>query len=420
VSSHHTLSKPALGWAALSRSALATAEAQLVDHVEGVRDEVGVLALHFGYANRFFPGSSVQQTRLRYALFVPWQIVTLLRDGGVRRGQAQAALREAEMALALRLPNRDGAGTIGRYTARNGKPVSIPPSMAYWTALGSWGVLNVPPNTPAPTRAEVYRHWTRWVEGRPARSTLTDDEHRRLHQPPRLFHRDLPEPAPDFRAGGLLDFTLRPDERRFLRNRLRDVQREHDLKPSFLSTLVREGATPSAKQAMWARPLRALADRADRAALERARDAASLAAATRAFYLACVEGLKDERDRRDDSTRHRDHLASVVRVHGKRAQRLRLDKLALDGVHIGGLGGVLTHVQRWLKAGGTDPLDEPLRASMATWEEQRKGGRARLPLTGRARDARAAWRGDKAGRAGPIGYRWSLIRVLLDDLQGSA
>ena len=47
---------------------------------EGVRDEVGVLALHTTYANRFFPGTSVQQTRLRYALFVPWQVMTLLRD----------------------------------------------------------------------------------------------------------------------------------------------------------------------------------------------------------------------------------------------------------------------------------------------------------------------------------------------------
>ena len=63
--------RPALGWAGLSRSALKRAEAQLMAGSEGVRDEVGVLTLHTAYANRFFPGTSVQQTRLRYALFVP-------------------------------------------------------------------------------------------------------------------------------------------------------------------------------------------------------------------------------------------------------------------------------------------------------------------------------------------------------------
>ena len=64
---------PRMGWAALSRSRLNRAEAQLVKDAQGVRDEVGVLALHTGYANRFFPGTSTQQTRLRYALFVPWR-----------------------------------------------------------------------------------------------------------------------------------------------------------------------------------------------------------------------------------------------------------------------------------------------------------------------------------------------------------
>ena len=56
----------------------------------GVRDEVGVLSLHTAYANRFFLGTSVQQTRLRYALFVPWQITVLLRDREPRQFQVDA------------------------------------------------------------------------------------------------------------------------------------------------------------------------------------------------------------------------------------------------------------------------------------------------------------------------------------------
>ena len=58
--------KSALGWTLLSREALKRAETQLRDDLQGVRDEVGFLALHQAYADRFFPGTSVLHTRLRY------------------------------------------------------------------------------------------------------------------------------------------------------------------------------------------------------------------------------------------------------------------------------------------------------------------------------------------------------------------
>ena len=148
--------RPTLGWAGLSRSALNRAEAQLAAESDGVRDEVGVLALHTAYANRFFPGTSVQQTRLRYALFVPWQIKMLLRDRErVRPGQARRALEQAELDLARRLPDVDGEGTIGRRTAHTGRLVAIPPSQSYWVALGAWGVLSAGPYGDTPARGAV-------------------------------------------------------------------------------------------------------------------------------------------------------------------------------------------------------------------------------------------------------------------------
>ena len=412
-------SVPSLAWAALSRSALDRAEAQLIDKTEGVRDEVGVLALHFGYANRFFPGTSVQQTRLRYALFVPWQLIALMRKPGVEGGQADGALQEAEKALALRLPDVDGAGTIGRHTARRGKHVSIPPSQSYWTALSAWGVLNSSPGGSSPSRSDVYAGWRRWFEARPPTSTITDDENRRLDQPPRLFHKDLPDPPPPvFSGSGELEFRLEPNEAKFLRDRLLDVRREHDLKPSYLATLVKSERVPTARQKLWSKPLRSLADDADRRAILRARDAASLSAVARACYLAAVEKLKDERDRRSSSTRHRDYLAEVVANHGRRALRLKLEEVSLDGVHLGGLQPVLGVVQRWLRTGDLNPGDQALRAVLAEWERRRKGRRAKLTLNTYGREARAAWDGKKAGRAGPIEYRWGLVRQFLADLQG--
>ena len=133
----------ALGWAGLSRSTLKRAEARLVADSEGLRDEVGVSPLHTAYANRFVPGTFVQhQTRLRYALFVPWQIKALLRDRErVRSAQARDAPEQADLNLGRRLPDVDGVRTIGRWSAQAGRRIAIPPSQLYRVALGAWGVL---------------------------------------------------------------------------------------------------------------------------------------------------------------------------------------------------------------------------------------------------------------------------------------
>ena len=83
---------PSFGWTLLSRDALRRAETQLRDDVQGVRDEIGFLALHQAYADRFFPGTSVLHTRLRYALFVPWLYLRLDKDKGTTakiRGRRQ-------------------------------------------------------------------------------------------------------------------------------------------------------------------------------------------------------------------------------------------------------------------------------------------------------------------------------------------
>lgn len=121
-----TSQEPRLGWAALSRTRLNKAEAQLEQGQEGVRDEVGVLALHTAYADRFFPGTSTQQRRLRYALFVPWQIESLLRRK-TTAAQARGELERGEIQLANRLSGEE-FGVIGVQNAAEGRPVSIPAS----------------------------------------------------------------------------------------------------------------------------------------------------------------------------------------------------------------------------------------------------------------------------------------------------
>lgn len=411
--------RPTLGWAGLSRSALKRAEAQLVADSEGVRDEVGVLALHTAYANRFFPGTSVQQTRLRYALFVPWQIMALLRDReGVQSGQARHALEQAELTLARRLPDIDGEGTIGRRTAKAGRLVAIPPSQSYWVALGAWGILGAGRNGDAPSRGELFARWGSWSDGHRGRPA-TDDEGRPLETTQYLFHEGLPKPPADFHRDDPLDFKLLSRERRFLRTRLLDTRRPGDGQPSFLSALVRSGNRILDHQYPWSRPVAIHADKADRQALLRARDAAALAAVTRAVYAAAVEARRECDVGSSIGERHRDHLAKVVDEYGDAAQRLCLPGLRRDGVFIGkDMEQVLTTIQQWLSRDARNPLERTVIDALSRWELRRKGSRrAKLPLSGHGREARAAWRADETALAGLIGYRWSLVRRFLRDLQ---
>ena len=76
--------KPTLGWTMLSRAELRQAE-RLASGEQDTRDEIGFLLIHQGFADRFFPGTSVLHTRVRYALFVPWLFVPA-REGSHATG----------------------------------------------------------------------------------------------------------------------------------------------------------------------------------------------------------------------------------------------------------------------------------------------------------------------------------------------
>src|SRR5580700_3233817 len=85
---------PALGWVVLSDSDRDAAERRLAAAAaEGTRDELGFGTIHFAYADRFFPGTSVLQTRIRYVWFICWAYQELARRAG---SFSAGALREIE------------------------------------------------------------------------------------------------------------------------------------------------------------------------------------------------------------------------------------------------------------------------------------------------------------------------------------
>ena len=92
--------KPILGWTMLSREEMRQAE-RLASGEQDTRDEIGFLLIHQGFADRFFPGTSVLHTRVRYALFVPWLYLQAAAGKG-RGSDLDATIRRQLILLAIR------------------------------------------------------------------------------------------------------------------------------------------------------------------------------------------------------------------------------------------------------------------------------------------------------------------------------
>src|SRR3954469_8170709 len=131
--------KPTLGWTMLSRKEMRQAE-RLTSGEQDTRDEIGFLLIHQGFADRFFPGTSVLHTRIRYALFVPWlyQRAAASRHRG---SDLEATIRRLLIELAIRLKQIGGEPYDVIGGDKPGQLTSQPPDRVYWTAIREWGLL---------------------------------------------------------------------------------------------------------------------------------------------------------------------------------------------------------------------------------------------------------------------------------------
>ena len=392
-----TYVKPALGWAYLSRDALARAKAQMDEESIGVRDEIGFLTIHKRYADHFFPGTSVLHTRARYAIFVPWLFEDL---AGLTGPTADRTLRERERVLAGRLREAGESHVIGGRVFP--KPSSQPPSTVYWNALSVWGILRPRLDGRTISRAQTHKLLK-------SVSAATDDDGQPLvgFDPPFV---PLPE-RPAGWNGGSITLRLTAAEAIFLRERLVQLRRSGSHELSLLARLVE--AEAKSPPGMWADETRAIAG-PDQASLARAQQAANLAGVGRAIYDALLEHIVEANDGREASTRHRDHLVSTVAEYGAAAVKLDVEALEADiGALPLKLRAVMTATKEWITSKSTDP--RPLFGIYAA-AEARKGPRARLPLTPNGRARRLEWSNDEHGLAAPLHYRWEQVSTLLDDL----
>jgi hypothetical protein len=109
--------KPVLGWTMLSWEEMRQVERALSSGEQDTRDEIGFLLIHQGFADRFFPGTSVLHTRIRYALFIPW----LYRRAAYNRRRGvdlETMIRRLLVELAIRLKQLGGEPFCSRVNTR--------------------------------------------------------------------------------------------------------------------------------------------------------------------------------------------------------------------------------------------------------------------------------------------------------------
>ena len=411
-----TVMEPAFGWTLLSADAIRQAEARLREDAQGVRDEIGFMYLHQAYADRFFPGTSVQHTRLRYALFVPWiyQRIAAFDLRKRRESSIEKLVLDEEVRLTGRLLNSgESEGVIGRRVYPQRRASSQPATMVYWSALTAWGLLRRLQDGSFPSRAVVHRMLSSdWRQLR-----VHDDDGTPIEEAHSVFANLPPPPAEWFNPSAPITFKLREAERGFLRRQLLTTRKPSG-EASLLARLAEQPGLIETATAPWSKGVSGIADAEDRAALERARRAAALAAIGRGLYAALVEEMRDGRDRVSTTMRHRTNLREVIARYRDKALELDVASLYQDVPGLPPLFlAVLTKTQRWLQ---DERSPQELLEVYASAERKRKGNRTRLGFKGLERQKRAEWDNEKHPLATPLHYRWPIVRRMLLDLEDYA
>jgi hypothetical protein len=396
--------EPQLGWVWLSQTERKAAEDALAEFgPDGTRDELGFGVIHFGYSDRFFPGTSVQHTQLRYIWFVCWSYLELQQRFGGEAFQ-KAELDRIEDRTGQKLlrhyGNDDGNGIIGGRVLRVGRSPVVKPSAVYWNAMRTWSIVRpLSDGREAPGRGELHSRWPD-LTGKQVRPEVDADH------PKGLFF-DPPPIPPRWRSQSEpLEFGLdnQNDEAgRILRAWAvpRDAKGRHSL---LYRLAKRRGATPTS---IISPSVLALCDEDEKVSLRRAACAGSLAAISRAIHTALVQRMKDRSAEANGATRK--WLDDAVQQHGE--QGAQLDRLGLleDVPEASKLMTLIEATQSWLSegAGEISGLEDIYRSR----EEAQKPGRALLARSGG--DRRANW-GPR--EPSPLSYRWDRITGFLDQL----
>lgn len=392
-------SGPAIGWFMLSEADRDAAHRFLSKlSSDGTRDELGFAPIHFAFADRFFPGTSVQHAQLRYVFFVAWTYQELLEETFGQRFDRELLFDKERrystrlMASVQELQNSGISGWM-KYQAKE-RPV-VRASTIYWTALRSWRMAHpVAGISGPPTESQLQGLWPR---------LLAREDSDALETSTVALFDDIPPPPPGWsRKTGPLDFTLRPEEADYLRRKWRTAGKA-GTRP-LLSRLTEAGATP---ESLWSPKVRQVATNEERDLLSLAEKAAAVACIARAAYAALVEA-KRNKDLGVEDKVHAEALPQLMSKHRDAALALDVDALRLATRIDAHLSRFVQVVIDWARA--DQPLDAISR-ELETRERDLKDGRAYLLNEKRRSD----W---KKGIAEPLDYRWPVVREMIKRVGG--
>ena len=435
------------GWVEISDTALQRLQSELEQKGQGVVDEMGVLAIHAGYADYFFPGTSVLQTRPRYLFFACWNFLWLARQRGVtianflrRKDEAElwvtrqlVATRDRALSPGGSAPNMDGIIGVRVFLEEPPRAPAQRVDFIYWTAMRRWGFYS---SRIAQDRTRLFRRWHGSAIGRVGDGVdETLDDAIRDERLAEFFVPDVPQgwQTDDTQR---VDFELTGSEASWLQDRLLALDEVAEgpcllAKAAELCAELPPRMAPGEESPLrpWDDPLAVQSARAagqfDR--LERARQASYLGHYLRAIYAALVEWTAEATasPRRDPPLRYYREL--LRKLAGDQATRdatlaLSLASLYSDVPRIPDLlRRCLRHVQDGLRrvAHGEDAekvfLDDVTHRLFEAVERRRKGGRARLPRSEQGAARRTGFDRNTVG-VYDLDYRWNRVRYLLSDL----
>lgn len=362
---------------------------------DGTRDELGFAPIHFAFADRFFPGTSVQHAQLRYVFFVAWAYQELAAKTAGERFSVED-LCNIEQRFSLRLMRGidgplDNSGISGWTKYAVGQRPQVRASTIYWTALRSWALARPVCSLSAPpTEVQLRSMW-------PQLLTRTDGDDGKSSV--EVLFDELPEPPADWKnKSGKLDFKLRPIEAKYLRRKWK-VTGDAGSQP-LLSRLAEQGITT---ESLWSSKVRRVATSPEQRALTVAQHAASLACIARAAHSALIEAKRNEECGFSD-TRHADAFPILLERHRGKALELDVGALQAETKIDAKLVRFVEVLMRWLRDG--EPL-EAIAKELALRERELKDSRAYLLNEKRRRD----WRKSVAT---PLDYRWPVVRDMIE------
>lgn len=200
------------------------------------RDELGFGSIRNAFADLFFPGTTVMQTRPRYFLFVPWLYQTLARKPSARADIAAALRRAEHRMIETLIAAGETDGVIGK---RSRQRLLRTPSSIYWLGLRSWGICRF-----QGIQDDFHRHFDRLASG----GDGDRDDDGELLGPASSATWDPHLPAAPAGFPDELDLALKAPEAAYLRKRI--VERCAD---SVLGVFARK-SNPVDVENVWEHP----------------------------------------------------------------------------------------------------------------------------------------------------------------------